>query len=209
MATTTAAQQIMSNSPTSPTSDSAGDWRSSVPEKYWDVIDRYREELTLQALGILKSRHDAEDVVQETFAEAFRNVERLSKAESIGAWLKMANHRNALNRLRGGKRAAKKVSARQQQALEPGFTTGGFSRVELRESISHAMQALPAELKEIVELRFWQQLSYDEIGARLKLSPDAVQRRLIAASNQLYARLKPQIGTGAHKPQSGADPNQK
>ena len=201
MATTTAAQTIMANS--------AGDWRNSVPEKYWDLIDRYREELTQQALGICKSQHDAEDVVQETFAEAFRNAETLSKAESIGAWLKTANHRNALNRLRGGKRAARKISERQQQALEPGFTTGGFSRVELRESIAYAMQALPADLKEIVELRFWQQLTYDQIAERLKISPDAVQRRLITASNQLYARLKTQVGTGVHKPQSGADPKQK
>ena len=201
MATTTAAQTIMANA--------AGDWRSSVPEKYWDLIDRYREELTQQALGICKSQHDAEDVVQETFAEAFRNAETLSKAESIGAWLKTANHRNALNRLRGKKRAARKVSARQQQALEPGFTTGGFSSVELRESIADAMRALPADLKEIVELRFWQQLTYDQIAERLKVSPDAVQRRLITASNQLYARLKTQVGTGMHKPQTGADPEQK
>ena len=185
-----------------------GDWRGSVPEQYWELIDRYRGELTQQALGIVKSQHDAEDVVQETFAEAFRHPEALAKAKSIGVWLKTANHRNALNRLRGGKRAARKISARQQQALDPAFTTGGFSRVELRESIACAMQSLPAELKEIVELRFWQQLSYDAIADRLKLSPDAVQRRIITATNQLYARLKTQIGTGVHKPSTGADPSQ-
>lgn len=199
MATTTAAQHIMSNS--------AGDWRDSAPDQYWDLIDRYRQELTQQALGIVKSQHDAEDVVQETFAEAIRNPEALAKVDSIGAWLKTVNHRNALNRLRGGKRSEKKISARQQQQPpEQTYTTGGFSRVDLRESIAFALKSLPAELKEIVELRFWQQLSYDEISKRLNISPDAVQRRILAATNQLYGRLKPQIGTGIHTPHKGKDP---
>ncbi len=197
MATTTAAQTIMSNG--------TGDWRDSAPDQYWDLIDRYRAELTQQALGIVKSQHDAEDVVQETFAEAFRNPDALAKVDSIGAWLKTVNHRNALNRLRGGKRSERKISARQQQSLEASFTTGGFSRVELRESIAFAMQSLPAELREIVELRFWQQLSYDEIAQRLSISPDTVQRRLLSATNQLYGRLKPQVGTGIHTPHKGTD----
>ena len=63
MALTTSAQEITQSAPT-----------GSFPPQYWELIERYRGELMNQAHAILGSVDDAEDVVQETFFEAFRDA---------------------------------------------------------------------------------------------------------------------------------------
>ena len=178
MALTTSAQTIIRN---------AG---VNVPEQYWDLMERYRKGLQEQALALLNSPEDAEDVVQETFVEALRQPDRLKRADSIGAWLHAINRCNALNRLRGKRRAASGRLAKQAAIPEETFTTGGFSVLELRDSMSKALQSLPSELQSIVVLRYWKNLSYQEIAVHSKLHPGVVQRRLVQASNLLYEKLK-------------------
>ena len=167
MATTTAAHTIL---------NSAGaDWKSRMPEQYWELIDRYRGELVTQALAILNSPDDAEDVVQETFCDAFRDPQKLSQADSIGAWLKSLNRCNALNRLRDTKRSSKRLQP-AEAAGDDSFTTGGFTVVELRESVSKALVGLPANLQSVIKLRYWEYLSCKEISARLHIPEGSVKR---------------------------------
>ena len=77
MATTTAAQQLVSTS-----GRAAG---GSLPEPYWELIARYRSELLNQALAILGCLEDAEDAVQETLCEAVRNPAGLTRGQSSRA----------------------------------------------------------------------------------------------------------------------------
>ena len=181
MATTTAAQQILMHA--------TDDWRQNVPEKFWELVNQYRDDLLRQAMSVVGSKEDAEDVVQETFAEAFRNFDTLTQAKSIGDWLKLVNRRNAMDRARGSRRASRKALGKEG-LMDDTFTTGGFSAVELEDSIGKAMQKIDPELRKMVELRFWDGLSYKEIGQRMKLSTDAVQRRMLSATSQLYVFLK-------------------
>src|SRR5476649_1375230 len=118
MATTTSAQQIIRNGPLD---------RSEIPEQYWELVDRYRPELLSQARAITGSAEDAEDVVQETFCEAFRDPQKLADAESIGARLRLINRHNALNRIRDGRRASSRILKKKEGAPETLFTTGGFN----------------------------------------------------------------------------------
>ena len=91
MAATTQAQQIID--------ECASD--GNLPDRYWEVVERYRAELVNQALAILGNVADAEDVVQETFCEAFGHQDKLAKVRSLGAWLRTINRANARNRVRG------------------------------------------------------------------------------------------------------------
>ena len=164
-----------------------------LPAEYWDLVERYREGLLEQALAILGNRADAEDAVQETFVEAARNPEKLAQAQSLGAWLGSVNRANALNRLRSNKRASESARLRRRELPEDAFTTGGFSALELRESMAKAIESLSPKLREAVELRFFQHLAYKEIAKKLSIEPGAVQQRLLQASEQLYEKLKTRL----------------
>jgi RNA polymerase sigma factor (sigma-70 family) len=186
MALTTAAQQILKN----PRMDSSG-----IPEQYWDVIERYRQELIQQARAIVGSDEDAEDVVQETFCEAFRDPSKLADAESIGARLRMINKHNAFDRIRDKKRASKRVIKKQQDDPERTFTTGGFSVLELKESVGKALETLPEQERQIVAMRYFEHLPLKEIAARLNLPLGTVGRVLSEASVRLFEKLRGQLGS--------------
>ena len=188
MATTTAAHTIYAAH--------GADWKSSIPEQYWEVIDRYRSELVTQALGILNNSDDAEDVVQETFCDAFRDPQKIAQAGSVGAWLKSLNRCNALNRLRDSKRSSKRMEAVEQES-ESTFTTGGFTIMELRDSVSKALVVLPPNLRTVVKLRYWEYLSCKEISSRLKIPEGSVKRMLFEANNKLYDKLRAQFESKA------------
>jgi RNA polymerase sigma-70 factor (ECF subfamily) len=181
MATTTQAQTIISRARI--------ELRSQVPEQYWELIDRYRPELVAQALSILNSREDAEDVVQETFCDAVRDPQKLAQADSIGSWLHSLNRCNALNRLRDKKRASGRLEKQQAEAAQT-FTTGGFSVLELRDSVAKAIRILPQNMQSVIKLRYWEGLGCKEIGARLNIPEGSVKRLLFEANNKLYDKLK-------------------
>jgi RNA polymerase sigma-70 factor, ECF subfamily len=187
MAITTAAQGIFRSS---------GMERGDIPEQYWELIEKYRPELIAQAAAILSSREDAEDVVQETFCDAFRDPEKVASAGSIGAWLKSINRCNALNRWRD-MRAGSKAEVKLQATPEQTFTTGGFRLLELRDSVGKALNTLPPQLREIVVLRYWQHLSYKEIAEKLNMPIGNVGGLLMDASVRLYAKLSVQLGASS------------
>ena len=176
-----------------------------IPQEYWELLNRYRDELIAQAAAVLGgSTHDAEDVVQETFCEALNNTEQLKNADSLGAWMRTVNRRNALNRLRSQSRDKKKSERKIRLDPAPAHTTGGFSAVELRESVAKAMQALPLESREIVKLRYWENMSYKEIAHRLNLPQGTVGRILCEAAMQLYDSMKPQLEKNEDKSAPGS-----
>lgn len=170
--------------------------RGDIPEQYWELIEKYRPELIAQAAAILSSREDAEDVVQETFCDAFRDPEKVASAGSIGAWLKSINRCNALNRWRD-MRAGSKAEVKLQATPEQTFTTGGFRLLELRDSVGKALNTLPPQLREIVVLRYWQHLSYKEIAEKLNMPIGNVGGLLMDASVRLYAKLSVQLGASS------------
>ena len=161
------------------------DFRAEFPEKYWDLIERYRAELLNQAVSILGAVDDAEDVVQETFCAAFRDSTKLSQADSIGAWLRTINRHNALNHLRGKRRDSKR-----SRAADKTFTTGGISALGVQESIAKALESLPPNMRAVVVLRYWEHLSYKEIAKRLGLPVGSVGRLRYEATMCLYEKLK-------------------
>ena len=182
---TTAAQTILRNNGVNQPSDPA-----NVPAQYWEIVEKYRAELVGQAVAILGHEADAEDVVQETFCEAVKDPVRLMQADSVGAWLRSINRCNALNRVRDKRRQVSRTESKRMLAPDKDLTTGGFTALELRDSIAQALQTLPPQLRKIVELRYFEQLSYKEIAERLKIPVGNIGGLLLDASVRLYPKLK-------------------
>jgi len=176
------------------------------PDRFWELVEHFRGELINQALALVGNLADAEDVVQETFCEAHRRAATLKDARSLSAWLRTVNRANALNKLRARKNSSKGSARLQREAPPRTLTTGGFSVLEMRDTLAKAIETLPPNLRQAVVLRFWEGLSFDEIAARLKVPAGTARWMLTEASTRLYDRLKPYLeSSGPAKPKSEAN----
>jgi len=178
MAMTTAAQRILQGHAMSAP--------GQLPPEFWDLIERYRSDLVNQAFALLGNVQDAEDVAQETFCDAYARSQELASVQSLGPWLRTINKANALDRLRSRLREKGKSERRQRDLPVRNATTGGFSMLEIRESVAKSIEQLPEELRDVIVLRYWEQLTYEEIATRLGQPNITVRRRLVEAYVWLY-----------------------
>ena len=191
---TTSAQQLVRRA------EKPGDF----PAEYWELIELYRGKLVSQALSILGNHADAEDVAQETFSQAFRQREKLSNAESVGAWLMAVNRDNALMRVRSKKRSSDRLGRKQRVLPGRSVTTGGFSGIELRDLLTRIISTLPPEARAVTVLRFIENRSHKEIAEALNVPLGTVASLICNATQLLYERMKSRVDLGSGMPDSGA-----
>ncbi len=181
MSFTTSAQKIIAAS-----KETSAD---EVPDQYWELVEEYRGLLINQAYAMLGNLEDAEDVVQETFCEAVRNPDKLADARSLGALLRSINRANALNRLRDRELALSKKERKQRNLPRRKFTTGGLNALDIRESVTKAIENLDPEWRQVIVLRYWEDLPFQDIAKRMKLPLTTVWRLHLEATMRLYGKL--------------------
>jgi len=144
----------------------------------------YREPLRRFALGYLRDAGEAEDATQEVFVKV---LESTSVPERFRAWIYRIARNHCLNRLQSRRGAV------DDRALtsEPGAVlsqTGHLSRmvrVEEGERLRALMESLALEQREVLHLRYSEELSRDEIAEVLDLSVSVVKSRLYEGMKKL------------------------
>ncbi len=129
----------------------------------------------------LGDRHTAEDVFQETFCQAARHLERLAEAASPRAWL-FTIARNLAVTVRRRQRPVGELT------VEP---AGAEPVADARlEAMRAAIAELPEAMRETLELRLRDELSYEEIAAVLGLPIGTVRSRLHHAVQRLRETIR-------------------
>jgi RNA polymerase sigma-70 factor (ECF subfamily) len=144
------------------------------------------------ALRLLQDRAEAEDVVQETFLEAWRHGDRWDPARGPReAWLVLIARSRALDRLR-----ARGSAARAAERARPDAEVGAPAPLELVESrqrrtrVEAALAALPAPQRQAIELAFYAGLTQGEIAARLGEPLGTVKTRVRLGMARLASALE-------------------
>ena len=155
---------------------------AAFAELYDACADRLHHYLTLH----LSSAADADDVVQETFARLARARKKLRRVENLTAYV-FAVARNEAARL-------KSKQTRQRQALEVHPPPAQYGETaysdeatafETAETVRAALERLPMEQREIVELKAFGGLTLKEIAAVTALPPGTVATRYRTALERL------------------------
>ena len=71
------------------------------------------------------------------------------------------------------------------------------------ESVAKAIDTLPSDMRAMVVMRFWEELSYEEIARRMNLPLSTVWRSLYEAGQRLFGKLEPYVG--ASSPEKALD----
>lgn len=170
---------------------------SGDPEAFGEIVRRWERRIFALAFGMLGREEDARDATQETFLSAFRNLRGFRGEARVSSWL----HRIAVNQCITRQRRAK---VRGETALEDEAEKNAIifalpadispARLAEHQEVSFAVRkavgALPAELRQVVVMKEFEELTFQEISDVLDIPLSTVKSRLYTALRQLQMRLQ-------------------
>ena len=143
------------------------------------------------AMALTRNQADAEDLVQETYVRAIRGAESLRAGSNVKNWLFTILRNIRLNQLRQQRTAPKLIELDADEgktdiAIEtsPDAYAHYVGKTE-RERVREAIQQLSSELREIILLREFEELTYREIANLLGCPIGTVMSRLARARSKL------------------------
>jgi RNA polymerase sigma-70 factor (ECF subfamily) len=154
---------------------------------FHELVDRLGPALFALAASLVGNAADAEDIVQETFSGAFRGLHAFRGDSSVKTWLTRILVRQAASHSRGRKRSIHLAEARAQ-LRSPGGALAAPS-ADVRMDVRAAVAKLSPEHREVVVLREFGGLSYQEIANVLEIPPGTVESRLFRARRELQELL--------------------
>lgn len=174
---------------------------SNQPLHIYEILATQHEPmLVAYVLSLTSDPHLAEDIVQETLLIAYRKIETLRKPEAFGAWLRGIARRETLTALRRQGR---------DQLLEPELLEGvedvfsSFEQLEWTERwqerfqvVERCFQLLPAKLRQVCSLHYFEDRATRDIAAELHLGLSAVLKRLERARSALKDCVEKQLRIG-------------
>lgn len=146
------------------------------------------------ALRVVRNREDAEEVVLDVYSRAWRLARNFDPARGgVLTWLIMMTRSIAIDRLRSGAAKAEKTEAldepRQEAAGDPDPELTAMFR-EQRERINAALDQLPPEQRQAVELAFFGGLSHSEMADRLGVPLGTIKTRVRLGLARLRGSLE-------------------
>jgi len=164
------------------------------------VLDEVFDSLYGYAMVLSRDRTEAEDLVQETCMRAVKAIESLETGSNAKSWLFTILRNIWLNQVRQ-RRAAPKIVELDVDESTPGMAVESskdphalyVSKVE-RDQVREAIQQLPDEFREIIVLREYEELSYQEIATLLDCPAGTVMSRLGRARSKLRSLLSSTLG---------------
>ena len=142
-------------------------------------------------IEIVNNPHDAEEVVQDTFLNAYRGLTQYEEQTKFRSWLATIARNRALNWLRAQRMDTVSINEVKERALQtPNTLDDQLIRDEQRELIRRAMETLSQKDREIAHSYYLDGASYDELTKTHGLSYKAIAFRLSRAKQRLVKRLQ-------------------
>jgi RNA polymerase sigma-70 factor (ECF subfamily) len=160
------------------------------------IFDRYHALLMRIALGIVRNRTDAEDIVQIAFTDFYRQIKIFdARKGSLRAWLVQYIYGRSLNRLRELRRRRffDHIEFTDASPTELAASDGGafdLNGAETRRLVEQAMQTLNGKGRAIIELVCFSGMTITEIAAMTGESHGTLQHRYYRSIEKLRAWIK-------------------
>jgi len=162
------------------------------------LVQRWERPIYGLSLRMLGRDEDARDVCQETFLAAFRNLRKFRGDAKFSSWI----YRIALNachsRLRRNGTAAEQSIDEEDDFGRPyeladteaESLTDRLHRDQRATIIRRALQALPPEMRQVILMKEYEELTFAEIAEILQVPVSTVKSRLYTGLQQLRLRLE-------------------
>ncbi|HPY67249.1 MAG TPA: sigma-70 family RNA polymerase sigma factor [Bacteroidales bacterium] len=161
---------------------------------YAGLMNRYRDSIYFMLLKMVNNPADAEDLTIEAFGKAFRNIETYTPRFAFSTWLFMIATNNCIDFIRK-KQASPNTVDQGQDGLDLLTINIQSDLPDPEESLinnqkiatlRNVVNQLKSPYREIIELRYYKEFSYEEIATELKIPIGTVKAQLYRAKTLLY-----------------------
>ncbi len=167
------------------------------------LVEQHSRAIFRLAYRMTGNEDDADDVVQETFLRAYRQLSRYEARSSFSTWLHRIASNYALDLIRMRRRHQEKRergSSEERDILQsmpepaPGPDRILYSR-QVKHQVDAALDQLSAQERAAFVLRHFEGLSIDEIGQALGTGANATKHSIFRAVQKLRRTLEPVVGS--------------
>ncbi len=168
-------------------------------QAYGELMARYKDSIYFMLLKMVNNKSDAEDLTIEAFGKAFKNIKQYSPNYAFSTWLFKIASNNGIDFLRkkrniiisldddGNDKEDAKPMVVIDEGLDPAET---MIKSQMAQLVRSVVQKLKPRYRSLVELRYFQELSYEEISQQLGLPLGTVKAQLFRSRELLYNILK-------------------
>lgn len=164
------------------------------------LMERYRDSVYFMLMKMVNNKDDADDLTIEAFGKAFRRLDQYTPDFAFSTWLfKIANN-NCIDFIRKKKmtlysidqpvvdeEGGERTIELESQTLNPADNMIKNEKISL---MQHMVKKLKPRYRQLVELRYFSEYSYEEIAEKLDLPVGTVKAQLFRARDLLYEVLK-------------------
>lgn len=162
------------------------------PTGFEYLVRQFRREAFLHAVTLLGNRQDAEDACQVCFVKAFRAMPSLPRLDSFYPWFYRILRNHCLNAI-ARRQTRQKHAAQLYLEYESNDATspaGTVARRDDKEQVRRALSLISPEQREILVMKYIEDLRYDDIALRIGIPRGTVMSRLYHARNALRKQLR-------------------
>jgi RNA polymerase sigma-70 factor (ECF subfamily) len=166
-------------------------------DRFTELVKRYEKRVINYVYRITHRYEEAHDLAQEIFVKVFLALDRYDPKYQFSTWLFRIAQNSAIDALR--KKSVAEVPIAKQGGEDEGkereFADSGVTperalkNKQLSAAIDKAVANLPADYRELIQLRHFAELSYEEIASMKKLPLGTVKNKLFRARNLLKDAL--------------------
>jgi len=169
---------------------------STEPEAFGEIVKRWERKIFALCFGMLGREDEARDAAQEAFIAAYRNIGNFRGDAKVSSWL----HRIAVNQCLTTKRRTKtrseefldEESHEEERVFVAAASLSPSNRTEQAERngiVRQAVGSLPVDLRQVVVMKEFEDMTFQEISETLEIPLSTVKSRLYTALKQLRSKL--------------------
>jgi RNA polymerase sigma-70 factor, ECF subfamily len=169
--------------------------RNGRREAYTELMRRHQERVYWFVRKIVGTHEDADDVTQETFVKAYLNLGDFRGDSSFFTWVYRIALNGALNAVRKRQVVA---YVRENDLINRLFPSGDdphreLERKETETQLQRAVAGLPEKQRAVFVLRYYEELSYEEISTILKTSVGGLKANYFHALRKVREALRHEV----------------
>lgn len=165
---------------------------------YGELFKRYKDAIYFMLLKMVNNKNDAEDLTFEAFGKAFRNIKQYSPKYAFSTWLFKIASNNCIDFLRKKRGNTVSIDGRDDSENERSITLESntlnpeqeFIRDQKAKIMRNEVGRLKERYRRLIELRYFEEFSYEEIAQELNLPIGTVKAQLFRARELLFNTLK-------------------
>lgn len=155
------------------------------------LVNQYKERLYWHIRRIVLNHDDADDVLQNTFIKVYRNIEGFKANSKLYSWMYRIATNESLTFLdKKSKKLGKSTTEMQEYLVENLEADVYFEGDAIQLKLQQALATLPDKQKLVFNMKYFQEMKYEEISEILETSVGALKTSYHLASKKIEAYLK-------------------